>query len=200
MMGLAMSLYQAGAWVFGGGHVVLPLLHQSIVQTGWLSADSFLAGYGAAQAVPGPMFSFAAFLGAAVPMGVLAWIGSMVALGAIFLPGFLILLAVLPARARVAQWSYAGPAIAGVNAAVVGLSAAALYDPLWLQAVRGAADVAIIAVGLVAAIAWRMPAVWLVAVCVVTSVLAATVLSRQPLARASAPPVGRSVQPASKND
>ncbi len=113
------------------------------VGPGWVSLDDFLAGYGAAQAVPGPMFTLAAYLGARLPGGEGGIVGAAVALGAIFLPGFLL--------------------IGGVNAAVVGLLAAALYDPVWTSAVRGPADFAIALIGFVALIAWRAPALAVVA-------------------------------------
>lgn len=144
--GLAAACYRAGALVFGGGHVVLPLLQQAVVDPGWVTAPDFLTGYGAAQAVPGPMFTLAAFLGAtALPQAPV--FAAAVALAGLFMPGFLWLLAVLPVWARVARAGAAGPAIAGVNAAVVGLLAAALYDPLWTAGVTGPADALIAAVG-----------------------------------------------------
>ncbi|MGO4779301.1 chromate transporter, partial [Lysobacter sp. 2RAB21] len=105
--GLAAAFYRAGALVFGGGHVVLPLLQESVVKSGWLEADSFLSGYGAAQAMPGPMFSLAAFLGAEVPLNSSPLVGAAVALLAVFIPGFLLLLAVLPVWGRLAQRPWA---------------------------------------------------------------------------------------------
>jgi chromate transporter len=169
---LAAAFYAAGALVFGGGHVVLPLLQQSVVDTGWVSTDAFLAGYGAAQAVPGPMFTLAAFLGAESAIDAPPALGAVVALLAIFLPGFLLLLAVMPFWARLATLRWAAPAMAGTNAAVVGLLAAALYDPVWTQGVRGPVDMAIALVGFVALSTTRLSAIWVVAWCVAASALA----------------------------
>lgn len=155
MAGLAAAFYRAGALVFGGGHVVLPLLQQGTVATGWITPDAFLAGYGAAQAVPGPMFSLAAFLGAQVGLGTPPAVGALVALLALFLPGFLLLLAVLPLWGTLASRPGFARMMAGINAAVVGLLAAALYDPVWTQGVRGTADVLVVAVGLALLLAGR---------------------------------------------
>ena len=166
---LASAFYQAGALVFGGGHVVLPLLQHTVVDSGWVGRDTFLAGYGAAQAVPGPMFSLAAFLGAEVPLGWPAALGATVALLAIFLPGFLLLLAVLPSWARLSRHRLAGGTVAGVNAAVLGLLAAAFYDPVWTQGVRTPADLAIAAVGFGLLALARLPALWAVLWCVAAS-------------------------------
>jgi len=170
--GLAAAFYQAGALVFGGGHVVLPLLQQTVVDTGWVSADTFLAGYGAAQAVPGPMFSLAAFLGAEVPLGLPAAVGASVALVAVFLPGFLLLLAVLPVWAQLAQRSWAASVMAGINAAVVGLLVAAFYDPVWTEGVRGGHDFAIAVIGFALLAAARLSALWIVLWCVAASMVA----------------------------
>ncbi|MBE3563785.1 MAG: chromate efflux transporter [Hydrogenibacillus schlegelii] len=130
--------YRAGALVFGGGHVVLPLLEREVVPTGWVSSEDFMAGYGLAQALPGPLFTFAAFLGGRIAGAA----GAVVALLALFLPGLLLMLAALPFWAAVRRFRPARAALSGVNAAVVGLLIAALYDPLWTEAVRSAADVA----------------------------------------------------------
>lgn len=172
MAALAAAFYRAGALVFGGGHVVLPLLQQGTVATGWITPDAFLAGYGAAQAVPGPMFSLAAFLGAQVGLGAPAAAGGLLALLAIFLPGFLLLLAVLPLWASLAGRPGFVRIMAGVNAAVVGLLAAALYDPVWTQGVRGPADVLVVAAGLALLLIGRS-ALWTVLWCVAASVLGA---------------------------
>lgn len=166
LAGLAAAFYQAGSLVFGGGHVVLPLLQQGTVATGWITPDAFLAGYGAAQAVPGPMFSLAAYLGAEVPLATPPFVGALVALAALFLPGFLLLLAVLPVWSRLAGRPGAARLLAGVNASVVGLLAAALYDPVWTQGVRGLSDVAIVVVGFALLATGRVSALWAVAWCV----------------------------------
>ena len=150
------AIYRSGALVFGGGHVVLPLLRAAVVDPGFVSESAFLAGYGAAQAMPGPLFTFGAYLGAVAPApgGVP---GAALALVAIFLPGMLILLGALPfwhaLRARVR----ARAAMAGVNAAVVGLLASALYDPVWTSAVLGRADFAVAAAGFAGLVVWGAP-------------------------------------------
>jgi len=165
--------YRAGALVFGGGHVVLPLLEHGVVDSGWLRPDTFLAGYGAAQAVPGPMFSLAAFLGAEVSLAAPAVVGGSVALAALFLPGFLLLLAVLPAWAQLARHRSAARAMAGINAAVVGLLAAALHDPLWTQGVLAWSDFAIALVGFALLAVARAAALWVVLWCVATTIAVA---------------------------
>ncbi len=169
------AFYRAGALVFGGGHVVLPLLEETVVASGWVSADDFLAGYGAAQAVPGPMFSFAAYLGARMPGADGGLFGASVALVGIFLPGFLLLSGILPLWRMLARYNVAARAIAGVNAAVVGLLAAALYDPVWTSAVFGAKDVAIALVAFTMINAWRLSVIYVVAWCVLGSVSFATI-------------------------
>jgi chromate transporter len=150
------SFYRTGSLVFGGGHVVLPLLHAEVVQPGWVSDADFVAGYGAAQAVPGPLFTFAGYLGAVMqpePDGIP---GAALALGAIFLPSFLLVAGTLPLLALVrARPRFAG-ALEGVNAAVVGLLLAALYDPIWTSAIDAPSDVAL-AVALLALLALRVP-------------------------------------------
>jgi len=168
---LAGAFYRAGALVFGGGHVVLPLLQQSIVEPGWITQDAFLAGYGAAQAVPGPMFSLSAYLGAEVPLGMPAAVGAVVAVLAVFLPGFLLLLAVVPVWGGLAQRPWAAGAMAGINAAVVGLLVAAFYDPVWTQGVRGPVDFAITSIGFALLAAARISAIWIVAWCVAASLV-----------------------------
>ena len=169
---VAAAFYRSGALVFGGGHVVLPLLQQAVVDTGWLDADTFLAGYGAAQVVPGPMFSLAAFLGAEIPMGLPAAAGAAMALLALFAPGFALLVAVLPAWSRLAQIPWAGSAMAGINAAVVGLLAAAFYDPVLTQGIRGVQDGAIALLGFMALMVLRIPAAWVALGCVAASLAA----------------------------
>jgi chromate transporter len=135
------AFYRAGALVFGGGHVVLPLLRAEAVPAGWLEDDLFLAGYGAAQALPGPLFAFAAYLGAAKTGDPTGALGGLVALAAIFLPGALLIFGVLPFWQRVREVPRVAGAVTGANAAVVGILLAALYDPLWTQSVGQALDV-----------------------------------------------------------
>lgn len=134
------DFYRAGALVFGGGHVVLPLLQAGVVPSGLVSNDVFLAGYGAAQAVPGPLFTFAAFLGAVMPAPFGGWLGGLALLLAIFLPAFLLVAGALPFWETLRQREGVQRAMAGVNAAVVGVLLAALYDPVWTSAIHARAD------------------------------------------------------------
>ncbi|MBT6116686.1 MAG: chromate efflux transporter [Rhodospirillaceae bacterium] len=165
--GLALfdAFYRAGALVFGGGHVVLPLLESQVVEPGWVDRESFLAGYGAAQAVPGPLFTFAAYLGmveqggaGGAPGG---WTSALLCLGAIFLPSFLLVPAALPFWSALRGRKGARHALAGVNAAVVGLLLAALYDPVFTGAVHGPADAALALAAFLLLAVWRWPP-WLV--------------------------------------
>ena len=151
------AFYRSGALVFGGGHVVLPLLRTAVVAPAWVPDGAFLAGYGAAQAVPGPLFAFAAYLGAVarVPPGGI--VGAVVALTAIFLPGGLCFLGALPFWRALRSDARARAAMLGTNAAVVGLVGAALYDPVWTSAVRSPIDFAIAASAFILLIAWRAP-------------------------------------------
>lgn len=150
------AFYRSGALVFGGGHVVLPLLRQAFVPN-WVSDDTFLAGYGAAQAVPGPLFTFAAYLGAigsTSPNGVR---GAVLGLIGIFLPGMLVLLGTLPFWATLRERAGAQAMMRGVNAAVVGLLAAALYSPVWSSSVKAPGDFAVALIGFVLLTVWRAP-------------------------------------------
>ncbi len=150
------AFYRSGALVFGGGHVVLPLLREAFVAPGWVSDEAFLAGYGAAQAVPGPLFTFAAYLGAvAEPAQRPA--GAALGLIGIFLPGILVLLGTLPWWSELRQRAGAQAAMRGVNAAVVGLLGAALYNPVWVTSVKAPADFAIALIGFVLLQVWRAP-------------------------------------------
>lgn len=157
--GLALfdAFYRVGALVFGGGHVMLPLLQAVVVPPGWVTADTFLAGYGAAQAVPGPLFTFAAFLGAAMVPWPGGMLGALVCLVAIFVPSFLLVAGALPFWEPLRRSAHAQAALAGVNAAVVGLLLAALYDPVWTSAILGAADFGLALLAFVALVFWRMP-------------------------------------------
>ena len=168
--GLFGAFYRSGALVFGGGHVVLPLLRDAVVTSGWVSDNAFLAGYGAAQALPGPLFTFSAYLGDIVgtPSGRL-W-GALIALVAIFLPGILVLLGALPFWRATQALPKARAALHGVNAAVVGLLAAALYDPVWKSAVGSAADFAIVAAAFALLVAWRAPPLLVVIACAMAGV------------------------------
>lgn len=157
------SFYRAGALVFGGGHVVLPLLQAEVVAPGWVSPDEFLAGYGAAQAVPGPLFTFAAYLGAVLgpePNGV---VGAVIALLAVFLPGFLILIGVLPFWDRFRSMAPAQSLMQGANAAVVGILGAALYSPVFTSAIGDMRDFALALGCFVLLMAWKAPP-WVVVI------------------------------------
>ena len=151
------AIYRSGALVFGGGHVVLPLFRSAVVVPGWASDGAFLAGYGAAQAVPGPLFTFAAYLGAIASASSGGAVGAALALIAIFAPGLLILMGALPFWHGLSGRPGARAAMAGVNAAVVGLLASAFYDPVWTSAVRGPTDFAVAAAGF-AALGWACAA------------------------------------------
>jgi chromate transporter len=158
------AFYRSGALVFGGGHVVLPLLREAFVTPGWVSDDVFLAGYGAAQAVPGPLFTFAAYLGAVVtptPHGIT---GAALGLFGIFLPGILILLGTLPFWDAFRKRAAAQSMMRGVNAAVVGLLGAALYNPVWISSVKTPADFGIALVGFILLAVWRAPPLFVVIV------------------------------------
>jgi chromate transporter len=151
------AFYHSGALVFGGGHVVLPLLRQAFVEPGWVSDEAFLAGYGAAQAIPGPLFSFAAYLGAVVGPSPHGLAGAALGLLAIFLPGVLILIGALPFWDTFRRREAAQAVMRGISAAVVGLLGAALYNPIWISAVRTPEDLELALVGLVLLTIWRAP-------------------------------------------
>ncbi len=151
------AFYRSGALVFGGGHVVLPLLRNAFVMPGWVSDDVFLAGYGAAQAIPGPLFSFAAYLGAVVKPPLHGLAGALIGLTGIFLPGLLILIAALPFWQVLRTRTDAQAAMRGINAAVVGILGAALYNPVWTSSVARASDVAAALVGFALLTFWRVP-------------------------------------------
>ncbi|GGE25817.1 chromate transporter [Marinithermofilum abyssi] len=151
------SFYRTGSLVFGGGHVVLPLLQSEVVPNGWMSTGEFLAGYAAAQAVPGPMFTFAAYLGAVIK----GWTGALWATAAIFLPSFLLLFGMLPFWESIRRRPGIQAALAGINAAVVGILLAALYDPIWTKAIHSPLDVGFALVTFALITFWRWPA-WLI--------------------------------------
>ncbi|SEP82441.1 chromate transporter [Loktanella sp. DSM 29012] len=147
------SFYRAGALVFGGGHVVLPLLEAEVVQPGWVTPDAFLAGYGAAQAVPGPLFTVATYLGGAAH----GLAGAVIAIFAIFLPGFLVLIGVLPFWDRFRSMARVQSLMQGANAAVVGILGAALYSPVFTNAISDLSDFALALVCFVLLTAWKVP-------------------------------------------
>lgn len=151
------AFYRTGSLVFGGGHVALPLLQSEVVVPGWVDAQTFLAGYGLAQAVPGPLFSIAGFLGAAASAGPGGVLGGLLCLLAVFLPAFLLLVAALPHWERLSQAKSVQSALKGVNAAVVGLLLAAFYDPVWNSAVGQALDFSLVLLAFLALTQWRVP-------------------------------------------
>jgi chromate transporter len=169
---VADSFYRAGSLVFGGGHVVLPLLQAEVVPPGWVDDETFIAGYGAAQAVPGPLFTFAAYLGAVAAPGGFGIGTAILALVAIFVPSFLLVLGALPFWDRLRSVRSVQAALMGVNAVVVGILLAALYHPVWTSAIFTPSDFAL-ALGAFTALAiWKWPA-WLV---VIASALVAGLL------------------------
>ena len=157
------TFFRAGSLVFGGGHVVLPLLQAEIVPAGWISNDTFLAGYGATQAVPGPLFTFAAFLGSSMNQAPSGWLGGVICLIAIFAPSFLLVMGALPFWESLRQNLRTRAALSGINAAVVGLLLAALYQPVWTSAIIEVKDFGLALVALIALMFWKFPA-WLVVI------------------------------------
>jgi len=151
------AFYRAGALVFGGGHVVLPLLQSEVVSNGWVTKDAFIAGYGATQAVPGPLFTFAAYLGAVVGPQPNGLAGAAIALVAIFLPGMLLLVGALPFWEKFRKRLLAQAAMRGANAAVVGILGAALYDPVWTSAIFTAKDFTLALAGFILLTVWKTP-------------------------------------------
>ena len=156
------AFYRSGALVFGGGHVVLPLLREAFVASGWVSDDVFLAGYGAAQAVPGPLFTFASYLGAVTATASHRAAGALLGLTGIFLPGMLILLGTLPFWDQFRVQPDAQAVMHGVNAAVVGLLGAALYNPIWTSSVKTMGDIGAALIGFVLLTVWRAPPILIV--------------------------------------
>jgi chromate transporter len=157
------AFYRAGSLVFGGGHVVLPLLQASVVPPGWVDNDAFLAGYGAAQAVPGPLFTFAAYLGTVMGPSPNGWIGASICLIAIFLPSFLLVIGALPFWEQLRRRPVAQASLRGVNAAVVGLLLAALYQPVWTVGITDTADFALAVAAFLLLFMWQTPP-WLVVI------------------------------------
>jgi chromate transporter len=168
------AFYRAGSLVFGGGHVVLPLLQAEVVPPGWVTNEAFLAGYGAAQAVPGPLFTFAAYLGAVMGPAPNGWAGAVICLLAIFLPSFLLVIGALPFWDELRHRAIAQAALRGVNAAVVGLLLAALYRPVWISGIMDAADFSLVAAAFLLLFLWNMPP-WLV---VILCAIAGSVMPR----------------------
>ena len=160
-LALVDAFYRTGSLVFGGGHVVLPLIQSEVVPPGWVTNDAFLAGYGAAQAVPGPLFTFAAYLGAVMGPAPNGWLGGALCLVAIFAPSFLLVVGALPFWDELRRYARMQSALRGINAAVVGLLLAALYDPVWTSAIRGHADFGLALAAFALLQFWKVPP-WLV--------------------------------------
>lgn len=163
LINVVSSFFRSGSLVFGGGHVVLPLLENEVVKTGWVSKDAFLVGYGATQAVPGPLFTFAAFLGGVLNGPISGVVGAFLALFAIFLPSFLLVYAVLPFWQRLRVKPKVRAALAGVNASVVGILLAALYQPVFVGGVSQTQDFIGVMIAFVALMHWKLPP-WLVVI------------------------------------
>ncbi|MGE9291950.1 MAG: chromate efflux transporter [Puniceicoccales bacterium] len=159
------AFYRSGSLVFGGGHVVLPLLEEAVVQPGWIDPNTFLAGYGATQAVPGPLFTFAAFLGASMNEPITGWFGGLFCLGAIYIPSILLVTGVLPFWERIRKNQTAKRALAGTNAAVVGLLLAAFYQPAWTSAILSPQAAAFALIAFLLLQFWKMPPWALVILC-----------------------------------
>ncbi len=157
------SFYRSGSLVFGGGHVVLPLLQSEVVPPGWVSNDVFLAGYGAAQAVPGPLFTFAAYLGAVMGPQPNGWLGAMICLIAIFAPSFPLIVGALPFWDALRHLRLVQKALLGVNAAVVGLLLAALYNPVWTNGILSPGDFGLALAAFALLVFWKVPP-WLVVI------------------------------------
>lgn len=161
------AFYRAGSLVFGGGHVVLPLLQAAVVPPGWVTDDAFLAGYGAAQAVPGPLFTFAAYLGAVMGPQPNGWLGAALCLVAVFVPSFLLVIGALPFWEDFRRHASTQAALRGVNAAVVGLLLAALYHPVWTAGITSAGDFALAAAAFLLLFMWKTPPWLVVALCAI---------------------------------
>lgn len=151
------SFFRAGSLVFGGGHVVLPLLRVEVVPTGWVTNDLFMAGYGLANAIPGPLFTFSAYLGAVSSLSPNGWVGAIICLFAAFLPSFLLIVGVLPFWEKLRCLPKIHQSMMGVNAAVVGILLAAFYNPVWMHAVFSVTDLALVVCGFLLLEIWKMP-------------------------------------------
>jgi chromate transporter len=175
MLALFDAFFRSGALVFGGGHVVLPLLQAQVVAPGWVSNEAFLAGYGLAQAVPGPLFTFAAYLGAVMNSPPNGFAGAMIALVALLLPGMLLVYGMLPFWDAIRTRPSAQAAMRGTNAAVVGILGAALYNPVWTGAVTGPRDFALALTGFLLLAVWNLPP-WIVVVLLAAAGIASQLL------------------------
>ena len=157
------GFFRSGSLVFGGGHVVLPTLESEVVHNGWTTAEEFIAGYGASQAIPGPLFTFSAYLGTVMDIGPGGIYGALIALIAIFLPSFLLVIAILPFWNQLSRVANFRAALVAINAAVVGILAAALFDPVWTSSIKEPQDFAIAAAAFGLLMFWKLPS-WLVVI------------------------------------
>lgn len=157
------GFFRSGSLVFGGGHVVLPTLESEVVNNGWVSAEQFIAGYGASQAIPGPLFTFSAYLGTVMDIGPGGISGALIALVAIFLPSFLLVIAILPFWNQLSRASNFRAALVAINAAVVGILAAAFFDPVWTSSIKEPKDFALAAAAFGLLMFWKLPS-WLVVI------------------------------------
>lgn len=164
------SFFRSGSLVFGGGHVVLPTLETEVVESGWTTAEKFIAGYGGAQAIPGPLFTFSAYLGTVMDVGPGGIPGALIALIAIFLPSFLLVIAILPFWNRLSQATNFRAALVAINAAVVGILAAALFDPVWTSSIKDPADFALAAAAFGLLMFWKLPSWEVVLLCAAAGV------------------------------
>jgi chromate transporter len=162
------AFFRSGAFVFGGGHVVLPLLQAELVPNGWITNEDFMAGYGAVQAMPGPLFTLAAYLGALSTGNSSAWLGGLIALIAIFLPAYLLILGGLPFWSGLNHFPAAQSALAGINAAVVGLLIAAFFQPVWTIAIVTMQDLLLALLALMSLVFWKLPVILVVLLCAIT--------------------------------
>lgn len=151
------SFFRAGSLVFGGGHVVLPLLQAEVVPTGWVSNDLFMAGYGMANAIPGPLFAFSAYLGSVSSVQPNGWLGAFICLVAAFLPSFLLVVGTIPFWEKLRGFPKVRQSMLGINAAVVGILIAALYNPVWTSAIFSAKDFALASTGFILLEIWKLP-------------------------------------------
>ena len=169
------GFFRSGSLVFGGGHVVLPTLQSEVVGNGWATTEQFIAGYGAAQAIPGPLFTFSAYLGTVMNVGPGGVLGALIALIAIFLPSFLLVFAILPFWDRLSTVRQFRAALIGINAAVVGVLAAALFDPVWTSSIREVEDFALAVAAFGLLMFWRLPSWLVVILCAGAGILLASI-------------------------
>ena len=175
MLDIFDGFFRSGSLVFGGGHVVLPTLQSEVVENGWVTTEQFIAGYSASQAIPGPLFTFSAYLGTVMSAGPGGISGALLALIAIFSPSFLLIVAILPFWHRLSQVRQFRAALVGINAAVVGILAAALFDPVWTSSIENPADFALAAAAFGLLMFWKLPSWLVVILCAAVGILVSLV-------------------------